>query len=59
MVRFEQCEICGTPIEIEGNEPRRCKAHTKHQIELKQKRDLELDTVDYLINKYGYSPAGF
>lgn len=60
MVHITQCEICGKSIEVEGFEPHRCSEHTDIQLKNKKARKLELDTVDYLTNKYGYaSRLGF
>lgn len=59
MVHFETCEICGKHIEVEGNEPHRCQEHTQRQMENQKRKEIELNIVDYLICKYGYSPVGF
>ena len=55
MVFVTTCEICGTAIELDGDQPHRCPMHTEQQLKNKAKRDLELNTVDYLIEKYGDS----
>lgn len=56
MVHITTCEICGTAIEVEGNEPHRCPMHTEQQINHKKNQALDLDTVDYLMEKYVFNP---
>jgi hypothetical protein len=56
VVYITTCEICGTAIEVEGNEPHRCPMHTEQQINHKKNQALDLDTVDYLMEKYVFNP---
>lgn len=56
VVYIVTCEICGTAIEVEGNEPHRCPMHSDSQIHNKNSRELDLDTVDYLMEKYVFNP---
>lgn len=59
MVYIVTCEICNKTIEIEDNEPHRCPKHTTLQMQNWKKNKLDLDTVDFLLNKYGTTTVGF
>lgn len=59
MVYIVSCEICNKVIEIEGNEPHRCPQHTVTQMVNRKKQKLDLDTVDFLLNKYNPTLVGF